>query len=393
MRIGIDLQCLGGASARQWTGIANAAYELTKTLLRLGTGHEFVLFVNEENSTPRGARTSFKADKEGNPPIRLRATYSQSDWRKFVFLPRRGLPFFSNHLQSARIMKKARLDILHGPANVLPWFYQGQAVLTIHDLAIYKHPEWFPRFQWFTTKLLVPRSIKKASRIIVPSETTARDLRELFGVGEEKIVVIPHGVGDEFFKPSPIYHLPSPTYILSVGTLEPRKNLQRLIEAYSALPDNLRAQYDLIIAGGKGWGNLAIRNGEPGIKGKIKFLDYVLRDQLPSLYQHAAAFVYPSLYEGFGLPVLEAMAAGVPVITSNQVADNFQVDDPSFSRLPFLAVNPYEVNEIAEAIKRIVLDPDVRGQLAVSGKSFAQRFTWQQTAQKTLNVYLQAAED
>ncbi|MDP3741284.1 MAG: glycosyltransferase, partial [bacterium] len=189
MRIGIDLQVL---EQRKLTGIGKYALQIARHLLLLQSKHEFVLFVS--------------ATSPSFPPL--------ARGGKLVVLPPKRIPFFTAHWEYAKIMEREKLDVLFGPANTLPLLYkplspspelgalsprQGRVtkrmtrcVITLHDLAIYKHPEWFPARQWFSTKFLVPKSIKRADKIIVPSQSTKKDLREMFGVSERKISVIPH---------------------------------------------------------------------------------------------------------------------------------------------------------------------------------------------------------
>lgn len=410
MRIGIDLSVL----AQQRTGIGNYAFNLVRALLDLKTEHEWVWFVSSGLTSPipssRGGETG-----------------------EVVELPKKLLPFWSAHVTYARIMKKAKLDVLHGVANMVPLGFnlgktslrritgalsprQGRviermtrSVITLHDLAIYKHPEWFPRGQWLSTKLIVPRSIKKADKIIVPSEATKRDVMELFGVAESKIAVIPHGVEERFYSSSVIASgtprgspieialssrllVGTPRndnnkdYILFVGTIEPRKNITRLIEAYQGLPEEIRKEYDLVIVGKPGHIPLA----PPHFKGEgVRVLNYVRDDDLPGLYQNAALFVYPSLYEGFGLPVLEAMAAGVPVVTSKGTAME-EVTSPSPSSRGgacALLVDPYSVDQIRDAVAKLLTDPELRGVMGERGVMLAKGFSWGQTVQKTLEIY------
>lgn len=372
MRIGIDLQVL---SQQPRTGVGNYAFHLTRALLDLKTEHEWVLF---------GAEDIIR--------------FVQNDRRvEIVVLPDKNIPFWTAHVNYARIMQEAKLDILHCPANALPFFYQGRGVITIHDLAIYRHPEWFARGQFFSKRILVPQSIKKANAIIVPSEATKKDLIDLFGVGEEKVVVIPHGVEERFFRNSDLSFNSSPRlgrepdgkYILFVGTIEPRKNLGRLIEAYEGLPRETRDEYDLVIAGGRGWGGedkklkIKVQNLGPKSQSKITLLGYVPDQDLPALYQGASVFVYPSLYEGFGLPVLEAMAAGVPVVTSQGTA----MEELSRASESAALVNPYSVESITSGILKIIRDEAYSSGISRVGTQTARQFSWERTAKASMKVY------
>ncbi len=426
MRIGIDLQVL----SERRTGIGNYAFNLVNALLSLNTAHEWVLFA---------------------PPSLTLPTWGRE---KIVILPEKRIPVWDSQMRYARIMRQEKLDVLHGPANVLPLTYpffvsplawgRKSTVITLHDLAIYKHPEWFPRGQWFATKIVVPQSIKKADKIIVPSQATKHDLQEIFQVREDKIAVIPHGVEERFFRssviasatprgnPNEIASSPASTrfprndrrtkYILFVGTLEPRKNLPRMIEAYHELSAGLKNEFELWIVGGKGWGEkFQMANVKFQTEG-IKFLDYVNYDDLPALYQNASLFVYPSLYEGFGLPVLEAMAGGVPVITSKDspMADvftgkfearstkheansndqnpksknslnlehsNLDIVSDFDIRISDFLVDPYSVQEIRDATEKLLTHAELREKMAKRGKEIAKQFTWDKTARETLLIY------
>lgn len=368
MRIGLDLSVLG---SKPWTGIAKYSWNLARALVKLNTSHEFIFFVCP--SEVRFGQT--KESEEG-----IAALHSLAHRQNFsvVELPPKKFPIWTAHIQYARIMKRTKLDVLHGTANSIPLFYRDPAVITIHDLAIYLHPEWFPTGQWLATEVVVPYSIKKARFIISPSLVTKQDLVAKFGVREERIRVIPLGVGEEFFisETSKIEGqnkgVRAKKYFLSVGTLEPRKNIARLVEAYESLPNGLRDEYDLLIAGSLSKVTRKIIE-RPG----VKLLGYVPDEALPSLYQGATIFIYPSLYEGFGLPVLEALAAGVPVITSKGTAMGEIVGTNA------VLVNPNSVEAIAQAIRDIAN----LSQKVLSHSYSVKHFTWKKTAKETLRVY------
>lgn len=366
MRIGIDLDCL--EKDREYTGISNYALSLVSALLAIGDKHQWVLFGRKEPLA--------YFEKNHGKQVEL------------VYLPSRKIPIWTAHLQYSRLIKKAKLDLFHGLANSVPLGYQGSSIITIHDLAIYKHPEWFPNKQWLSTKFIVPRSIKKSRIIIVPSQSTADDLEDLFRVDPAKISVIPMGVDQRFFGNN--HHLPDcysvtqKPFILFVGTIEPRKNLTRLVDAYVSLPEEIRQKYDLRLVGKLGWSYKdlleQIANHNLQIGGKIKLVYYLAFDQLLDTYHHASIFVYPSLYEGFGLPVLEAMASGVPVITS-RISSLPEISGPSF------LINPDSVWQIGSAIRKVITDKEYVEEAVLSGKVWVKNFTWRKTAEQTLRVY------
>ena len=232
---------------------------------------------------------------------------------------------------------------------------------------------------------------KKASLIIAVSENTKIDVMKYLNVPEKKIRVIYHGVEKEFQKIEDGEYLKHRLrgigidypYIFYLGTLEPRKNVERLIEAFIQLKKRNQINEKLVISGIKGWGHQSIfdKVASSGIEKEIIFTGFVPNEFLPFLYNGASAFVYPSLYEGFGLPVLEAMACGVPVVTSN------------VSSLPEVAgdaailLNPYSVDELADGIWRILSDEDLRNSCITKGIERAKSFTWERCAMETLKAF------
>jgi alpha-1,3-rhamnosyl/mannosyltransferase len=214
--------------------------------------------------------------------------------------------------------------------------------------------------------------LRKATGLIAVSEATKRDAIELLGLPAERITVIHSGVAEPYFTAEPLRR--ARPYVLFVGTVEPRKNLDRLIEAWRALPADVRDAYELVIAGPPGWGQLR--------PGKYTHLGYVPEAELPSLTAGAAAFCYPSLYEGFGFPVVQAMAAGVPVITS------------AVSSLPEVAgegavyVDPRSTSELTAALCRVLTSPALRDQLGREGRERASRmFRWEDCAKRSAEFF------
>ncbi|HLC45165.1 MAG TPA: glycosyltransferase family 1 protein [Patescibacteria group bacterium] len=386
MRIGIDCRTILNPDAGEKAGIAHYTYHLVKNLLALARTDEFVLFFDHR---ARGIAPQFL---EPNSIIRF---FSFSRYKKY-------LPFVYSHILSASTIAEEKLDLFHSPANVVPFRYGGKFVVTIHDLAIYREPNMFPSRQGFSIRYLVPRSIQRAERIIAVSESTKRDVIEFFKLPKEKVVRIYEGVDHDRFigvgsDDAVAEHLKrtygiKKKYILYVGTLEPRKNLIRLIEAYyQALQrgPSLMNQYQLVLAGSKGWlyeeifEEVKSRNLEQ----HVMFLGYVPPGDLPNLYRLATVFVYPSIYEGFGLPVLEAMAAGTPVLTS------------SVSSLPELTgdaavlVDPLDTEGMSEALEKLLKDTSFRASLAERGRRRAREFSWKKCATQTLQLYRDSIVD
>ena len=225
--------------------------------------------------------------------------------------------------------------------------------------------------------------LARASGLIAISESTRNDSVRVLGLDPGRIEVIYPGVPDAFFGATPVRR--KKPYMLFVSTIEPRKNVDVLLDAYQSLPASVRQEFDLVVAGPPGWGNpSALRRLRAGVKG-VEYLGYVPDQELPGLTAGAAAFVYPSLYEGFGLPVAQAMAAGVPVITSNVSSL------PEVAGGAGLLVDPHSVGELASAMQKILLSPSLRTELGACGAVRAQAFRWDVCAQKSWRFFERVA--
>lgn len=288
-------------------------------------------------------------------------------------------------------VNKAGVDLIHYPCNVIGLRERRPAVVTVHDLTFLENPTWYKWERALYNKWGVSQSVRRARRIIAVSEATAKELVKRLNVPRDRIDVIYNGV-DERFVPleegadAPIrekYKLPE-RYFLFVGTLEPRKNVDRLIRAWARIADKVAV--DLAIVGRDGWKVEPIYKDlnaveQPERIHRIGFLDH---DDLPGVMAAAEALVYPSLAEGFGIPVAEAMACGTPVVTSK------------ISSLPEVAgdagllVDPYDVGEIGGAMWRIADSEELRADLSQRCIERAKRFSWKQSAEETLETYRKA---
>lgn len=247
-------------------------------------------------------------------------------------------------------------EVLHCPTYYGPLRPRIPTVVTVHDLAVLRHPEVFPAWTRAYAPRLAPRVVRAAARVIAVSEFTAREIEELLGVPRDRIDVVPNGVEAVFAPDGP---RAGGDYLLTVGTLEPRKNLARTIEAAGRLGIELR------VAGGAGWGGVEARGGH------VTWLGEVGDDELARQYRGARCFVYPSLYEGFGIPVLEAMACGAPVVTSRGGATEEVADGHA------ALVDPLDVASIVAGIESARAD----------GVEHARSFTWDDVARRTIAVY------
>ena len=350
MKIGIDTQSTWGRK----TGIGLYTAQLLRALRRVAPQHEYV-------------ELSLGCTKEMRTDQRLR-------WQQFG-LPRR-----------ARAM---RVDLLHVTGFDAPLWKPCPAVLTVHDLIGLLFPSNFPPISRFYWSRWLPRSIPWADRIIVDSEHSKGDVNRFLGISAEHIEVIHLGV-DKSFRPvedesvlesvRDRYGLPQ-MFVLYLGTLEPRKGIDTLIAAYGDLAPDI--PHHLVIAGQRGWYTEPIfqQVAALGLDHQVHFTGYVADEDLPALYSLAQLFVYPSQYEGFGLPVLEAMACGVPVVTSNTSSLPEVVGDAA------LLVQPKEAQSLAVAMLHVLNDDELRAKMRLRGLEQAARFTWEETARRTLQVY------
>jgi glycosyltransferase involved in cell wall biosynthesis len=354
------------AAVTQGGGIGRYTRELVTALARQDTQTQYVLF---------SAKPSSDLPPLPGSNFRGVSTRLSTDWL-------------------ARLWHRARLPLsielwtgpirlLHSPDFTLPPVNRGvPTLLTVHDLSFVRTPETATAGLRAYLNSAVPRSVRRADRILADSEATRQDLIELYQTPPDKIRVLYSGV-DHRFQPVRTektldavrkkYQLGSGPFILSVGTIQPRKNYERLVEAFRRL-DN--ADFKLVIVGGKGWLDHPLYKliEKLGMEESVQFLGFVADDDLPALYSAAHVFAFPSLYEGFGLPALEAMACGTPVLTSN------------ISSLPEVAggvaisVEPTDVDAIAEGLGKLIEDTGLRKKLIQQGITRATLFNWNKAA-------------
>jgi glycosyltransferase involved in cell wall biosynthesis len=292
-------------------------------------------------------------------------------------------------------MRRDGAQLIHGPANALPLLPLGlPEVVTIHDLAIYDHPEWFPAGQWFATTVVVPRSVRRARLVICPSEATKKATVRLFGIAPDRCRVIPHGVETEFSLPlssavraevSARYALP-PHYLLQVGTVQPRKNYVTTLRALKRIP--VEQRIPLVVVGGFGWNYDAVVQAvrELELRDWVRFVGYADMTDLPALYQLAQAVVFPSLDEGFGLPLLEAFAAGTPVVASNAGAIPEVAGDAA------LLCRADDDEAVSLNVLRLFTEPRLRERQVAAGRARAGLYSWSASAAAHRAVYESVAE-
>jgi alpha-1,3-rhamnosyl/mannosyltransferase len=277
-----------------------------------------------------------------------------------------------------------KADVFHASNLIVRGPRRAVLTTTVHDLTTWLMPELHMARTVATDRIFFASVVDKAKRIIADSENTKKDLIRLRGIAESRIEVIYPGIDEAFFLGDPAdgaarrerYGLKKP-YLLSVGTLEPRKNIGRLLDAYSGLKPSLRVEHNLILVGMEGWLSPREMNQLRGGMAGVRWLDYVPREDLLAIIGGATLCVYASLYEGFGFPVVECMAAGVPVITSRAGSLPEVCGDAA------VLVDPLSVEEIRAAIERLLLSPEASRRMIELGRKQAQRYRWENTARRT----------
>jgi glycosyltransferase involved in cell wall biosynthesis len=368
MIIGIDAS---RTTAARRTGTENYSLHLVRELLTLGEARCFRLYFNQ-------------APRPGLLP-------EGADWRVVRF------PRLWTHFRLSWEMVTRPPDLLFVPSHVLPLVHPQRSVVTVHDLGYHYYPEAHTAFQNVYLRWSTRYNARAATRIVADSEATQRDLMHYYGIPEDRIRVVYPG-RDESLVPvvEPVtlarvrarYGL-SDSYLLYVGTLHPRKNLVRLVQAFAVLlrsslsmPEPLPSNLQLVLAGQKGWlyDKVFAQVRELGLTERVVLTGYVPDADLPVLLSGALAFVFPSLHEGFGLPVLEAMACATPVICSNVSSLPEVAGDAA------LLVDPLDTGLLAQAISQIVIDEGLRRMLVERGFRQIRRFSWRRCAREILQI-------
>ena len=381
MHIAINAQLLSSAESYRGAGVSNYSGHLLRALGQIALA---------------GSDTFDQAD-----PLRVTAYVNEADFgvpgvdsimtRPDLRRPLRRIAWEQTALP--RLARKAQADLIHGLVNVLPLRSRLPGVVTVHDLSFERMPETLPRAKRIYHARLCRASARKARKVIAVSHQTADDLMHFWQIPAHKIVVVPNGVDAQFRPADPKdvadfrreRGLPD-RFILYLGTLEPRKNLELLLTAFGRWAEQAPAQdqdVKLVLAGGRGWfyERIFAQVEELGLTERVLFPGFIPTADLPRWYQAAEGFVYPSLFEGFGLPVLEAMACGVPVLCSEtpslmEVAGDCALTFPAHS-----------ADELVNGLSLLIDQPYLRDDLRQRGLIRAELFSWQRTAAQTVQVY------
>ena len=287
---------------------------------------------------------------------------------------------------------RAGVGVLHVPHYVIPLLYPGRLVVTVHDIIHVLFPEFLPSRLGLTyARVMIRRAVRRARWVIAASQTTAGDLKRFFGASADRLKVIPNGVLEVFTAPADAAAEGARRarlgverdYILHVGNHKPHKNAEGVLKAYQMLAHEKRGEVPpmLFVGGFEPDGELANRARAMGLGSLVRCLGYVAHDELAALYRGARCFVYPTLYEGFGLPVLEAMASGTPVLGGDVAAVREVAGDA------ILRVNPRDTVALAAAMRRLVEEEELCAQLAEKGRKRAQAYRWDVAAAATAALY------
>ncbi len=358
MRIGIDVTAL----QTQLFGAGNYIVNLTQTLIRLDPANDYVIFSKSkqiELFAGRGHAQVVRVD--------LPTRYHRIAWEQTGF---------------AWLIRRYRLDVVHSPHYTMPMFASCAKVVTFHDMTFFLHPEAHLFYKLIFFRGMIPISARYADALIAISQNTHKDITRLLHINAERLFTIPYG--EEQQAALRKYDLPA-QFILYVGNLEPRKNLPRLLRAFAKLVQR-GFPHALVLAGARGWMDEEVfaTLRELNLGHRVFLPGYIPQAELPALYSAASLFVYASRYEGFGLPVLEAMACGAPVITSNVASM------PEIAGDAGVLIQPDNEAELSEAMARVLSDNDLRTFLVHRGLERSKIFSWERAAQETLAVYERA---
>jgi glycosyltransferase involved in cell wall biosynthesis len=371
MRIGLD----GFPLLTPLTGVGHYTFELARALALLAPSDEFELVA------PGPFPGSIIEDIRRNCPANLRAVTAEANSIRRRRWWAVGLPLY---------LRKASLDLFHGTNYEVPLWSKRRSVLTIHDLSILLHADMHQADLARRARRRLPVMARSASMIITPTEMVKREVFERLKVDPEKIVVTPEAPRSDFQR-MPLDKVAETKrrlgiedeFILFVGTVEPRKNLLTLVRAFNQILNQTSRRPQLVVVGAEGWlmDELFAFIKQSSISDRLCLTGYLDDDDLRALYSSCTVFVYPSIYEGFGLPPLEAMACGAPVIASNIAT--FQETLGSAAQL----VEPNDVEALARSIVEILDDEGRRRTLSRRGLEQAAKFSWERTARLTLEVY------
>jgi glycosyltransferase involved in cell wall biosynthesis len=385
MTIGIDCSAVAG----ERSGLGQYAFNLVHALSEIDTANRYLLYILFPVTNYLLHRELVKVDLPDKANFRIFFRKIPVPYQLMRYLR---VPGFSAKADEF-MLGNLPADIVHSTTFSVPRFRnrKKRLVVTIYDLTVLTHPEYHQKLNIRHCLEGIKDAVRYADRIIAISDHTKQDLMDHFRVPSDMIEVTPLAAGRNY---RPVtdsrildaarkkYGLP-PRYVLFLGSLEPRKNVDALVQAYARLPEKLREEFSLVVAGARGWLNSEVHKAVEDLKigSRVHFTGYVAEEDMSAVYSMSTVFVYPSFYEGFGLPVLEAMSCGAPVITSNTSSMPEVAGDAA--RL----VSPKDIDEIAGALESVLEDEETRDRMRTRGLKRASGFSWEKCARQTLDIY------
>ncbi|MGE5473406.1 MAG: glycosyltransferase family 4 protein [Ignavibacteriales bacterium] len=369
MNIAIDLTSI----PKKKSGVGRYLYNLIDSLQKIDTENTYYLFIHDDDilgfniSNPNFKLIDVKSKY-------LRKVWLRLLWEQFI-LPGQ--------------LKKYKIDLLHSPHYTMPYFSKVKHVVTFHDMSFFIVPKVHNFVKRYLFRVYMWLSVRRAEAIISDSYATLEDIKSILTVKGANITVVPLGADERFFDSADVdrnllksYGIES-EYFLFVGMIDARKNIVRMLKAYNSLPQEIKDKYKFVICGRKNWMYEEVFSyfKENNLEKDVIFTDFVRDEDLPNLYRGAKILLYVSIYEGFGLPLVEAMASGLPCITGNISSMKEVAGDAG------IKVNPYKENEIKDAIIELINNRDMYNTLVEKGLVQAQKYTWSNCAVKTLEAY------
>jgi glycosyltransferase involved in cell wall biosynthesis len=358
-------------------GVGQFISQLARALARTGAGEDLVLYAHDP--IPALGDAAAKAGAQ----VRFR----RADWAREPLVR-----ILWEHLGLPGRARRDALDLMHFPGYVAPPMADLPVTITVHDVLALTHPQYCRSANRWHYRMTLPGSIRRARRILVPSRFVQDQVHSLFKLPDGRVVVVAPGIDDAFRLPLPTSHLEEvrrryglpARFILFAGCFEPKKNLLRLVEAFSRVRSRGEIDGELVLTGEPGWGRrLPLARHADG----IRLLGYVPRSDLSPIFRLSRLFAFPSLAEGFGFPVVEAMACGVPVVSS--IVPSLRDSDPGAA----VIVDPLSAESIGEGLSRAWRDEVLRSALVERGLRAAERFSWDEAALRTWRVFREVIEE
>ncbi|MGZ3665980.1 MAG: glycosyltransferase family 4 protein [Ktedonobacterales bacterium] len=383
LRVALNAQLVSFSQTYRNAGVSRFTYVLLESLMHDDHDQRYIAFIGQREAAAAAASSLHDSERIQLVP----AVWPTERPLQRIFWEQTVLP---------AELRRLGVDVFHSPVNVLPEYVPCASVVTVHDLAFMRYPQYFRPARRNYQRVFTARSVRRATLTVAVSESTKRDLIDYFHVPEDRVRVIYNAI-DPIFRPVDdlnvlaefrARHALPQRYLLYLGTLEPRKNLVGLVEAYARLRSQDAETPPLVLAGAKGWyyQPLFERINSLGMQQHITFAGYISREEQPLWYAGAELFVYPSLYEGFGLPVAEALACGTPTITSNVSSM------PEAGGAIAMLVDPNDWDALAHTMRVALADPSARARALDEGPRWAGRFSSSHMAAAYANVYREAAE-